>query len=70
MTKTKKNIISLTVPGSKGYHPQVGDNDPVSDRGKVADVTDWLLTKLADIHSRARQIISDHLATLSGAGTS
>jgi hypothetical protein len=45
--------MRLTIPGQEGYHPQVGGNDPVSDDGKVADVTDWLLTKLADIHSRA-----------------
>ena len=44
--------------------------DPVSGGGKVADVTDWLLTKLADIHSRANQIVNDYLATLLGAGNS
>jgi hypothetical protein len=66
----KKDIMRLTVPGSKGYHPQVGGDDLVSHGGKVADVTDWLLTKLADIHSRANQIVNDHLATLSGAGNS
>jgi len=60
--------MKLTMPGKTGYVPSVNGGDPVSGGGKVADVTDWLLTKLADIHSRANQIISDHLATLSGSG--
>jgi hypothetical protein len=69
----KKNIMRLTVPGKSGYVPNVDGNDLVRDGGKVvdsSDVTDWLLTKLADMHSRARQIISDHLANLSGSGNS
>ena len=62
--------MRLTIQGREGYHPQVGGSDSVSGGGKVADVTDWLLTKLADIHSRADQIISDHLANLPSAGNS
>ena len=65
--------MKLTIPGSKGFHPQVGGDDLVSDGGKIDDISDvtvWLLTKLADIHSRAKQIISNHLANLSGSGNS
>jgi hypothetical protein len=39
--------MRLTVPGSSGFHPQVGGNDLVSDGGTVedlGDVTNWLLT--------------------------
>jgi hypothetical protein len=71
MTKPKKNIINLTVPGSEGYHPQVGGNDPVSDGGKVddtGDVTNWLLTRLGQIHDQARDLINQHLATLGYSG--
>jgi hypothetical protein len=42
----KKSIMKLTVPGSNGYHAQVGGNDPVSDGGKVNDkpaVTAWVI---------------------------
>jgi hypothetical protein len=63
---TKPKTMKLTLPGRTFYVPSVPSvdgNDLVRDGGKVADVTDWLLTKLADIHSRAHQIISDHLAT-------
>jgi len=63
----EKDILSLTVPGSKGYIPQVGGNDPVSDGSKVddpSDVTYWLLTRLGQIHDQAKDLITQHLATL------
>ena len=58
--------MKLTVPGSKGYHPRVGGNDPVSGGGEVAnsgDVTNWLLTRLGQIHDQAKDLITQHLAT-------
>jgi hypothetical protein len=59
--------MKLTVPGSKGCHPQVGGNDPVSGGGEVddsGDVSSWLLTRLGQIYDRARDLINQHLATL------
>jgi len=57
MTKPKKNILILTVPGSKGFHPQAGADDLVSDGGKVdnsADVTYWLLTRLGKFTTKPK----------------
>jgi len=65
--------MKLTVPGSKGFHPQVGGDDLVSDGGTEQDrqnVTAWLLDRLHELNSRAKQIITDHLANLSGSGNS
>lgn len=64
--KTKKNILNLTVPGSKSYVPQIGGSDLVSDSGQVADsrdVTNWLLTRLGQIHDQGKDLINQHLAT-------
>jgi len=69
----KKNVMKLTLPGAQGFHPQVGGSDLVTDGGKTDDrqnVTVWLLDRLHELNSRAKQIVSDHLANLSGAGTS
>lgn len=63
----KRNTIRLTVPNSEGYHPQIGGDDPVTDGGKVDDsagVSSWLLTRLGQIHDQARDLISQHFATL------
>jgi hypothetical protein len=67
----KKDVMRLTVSGTKGFHPQVGGGDLVSDGGKVDDrhdVTAWLLNRLHELNTRAKQIVSDHLANLSGSG--
>jgi hypothetical protein len=67
MTKPKKNIISSTVPGSKGYHPQVGADDPVSGGGSrddTGDVKSWLIDQLGDIHQKCRDLINKYLVTL------
>jgi hypothetical protein len=64
---SKSKIMKLTVPGKAGYVPSIDTPDPVSGSSTVEtteDVTSWLLTKLADIHSRASQIITDHLASI------
>jgi hypothetical protein len=63
----KKEVMRLTLPGSTGYIPQVGGNDPVSGGGTVrdtGDVTNWLLTRLGQIHDQAKDLITQHLATL------
>ena len=60
--------MRLTIPGQAGFHPQVkGGSDPVSDGGKTDDrqnVTAWVLDRLYEINVRAKQIVSDHLATI------
>ena len=59
--------MRLTLPGQTGYHPQVGGDDPVSGGSKVddpSDVTYWLLTRLGQIHDQAKDLITQHLATL------
>jgi hypothetical protein len=63
----KKNIMRLTIPGNEGYHPQIGGDDLATKGGKVddpADVTNWLLTRLGQIHDQAKDLINQHLATL------
>ena len=63
----KKGTIKLTVAGNQGFHPQIGGTDPVSDGGRIAssgDVTNWLLTRLGQIHDQAKDLINQHLATL------
>jgi hypothetical protein len=65
--------MKLALPGSTGFIPSVDGNDLVRDGGKTDDrqnVTAWLLDRLHEINVRAKQIISDHLANLSGAGNS
>jgi hypothetical protein len=65
--------MRLTLPDSNGFHPQVGGSDLVTDGGKEQDrqnVTAWLLDRLHELNSRAKQIISNHLANLSGSGNS
>jgi hypothetical protein len=69
----QKDTLLLTIPGSKGYIPSVDGNDPVSGSSKVDDrqnVTAWLLDRLYELNTRAKQIISDHLANLPSAGNS
>jgi hypothetical protein len=59
--------MKLTVPGSKGYIPSVDGNDLVRDAAKTddrQDVTVWLLDRLHELNTRAKQIVSDHLATI------
>lgn len=63
-----KRKMKLTVPGKPGYIPSVDGDDLVRDSGKVAssgDVTNWLLTRLGQIHDQAKDLINQHLATLS-----
>jgi hypothetical protein len=59
--------MRLTVPGKSGYVPSIDTPDPVSGSSKVEDrqdVTNWLLTRLAQIHDQAKDLITQHLATL------
>jgi len=59
--------MRLTVPGTKGYHPQVGGSDSVSGGGDVdnkPDVTAWVIDQLSDIHQKCRDLINNYLVTL------
>ena len=62
--------MKLTLPGRTGFIPSVPSvdgNDLVRDGGKTDDrqnVTAWLLDCLYELNTRAKQIISDHLATI------